>query len=101
MKIILTNASGVSIESLEDFQYLVPDEADGEAVNFGQGEGQIKIGGSEWGFYVEGSDSYHYVLEEGCMELHEAVEIAQGILRRFQARWGEQIGGRVSTPFTE
>ena len=74
---------------------MVPEGLTGDALNYGQGEGQLRIGGSVWGFYVRDSGDYSCVLEEGLLSFEEASAIAIGIIGRVRSLWGSQIESEV------
>ncbi len=81
---------------MKDLRDLVPDGFKGEAVNYGQGEGQIRIENTEWGFYC-GPDGagYSIVLEEGSVDFDRAVAMAAGILTQIRKKWGTDISAQV------
>jgi hypothetical protein len=93
--ITLKNADRISIRSLDDLAAMVPDGMTGDALNYGQGEGQLRIGESVWGFYVVDSGVYSCVLEEGVLSFEEASEVALGIIGRMRSLWGTQIESEV------
>lgn len=85
----------MSIEGLEDLAALVPEGMSGEALNYGQGEGQLRVNESVWGFYSDDTLRYYFILEEGVLSIQEASEIALGILSRINERWGSKITAEV------
>ena len=95
MKVVLSDSNLISIASIADLDELIPEGWQGEALNYGQGEGQIRVGECEWGFYFDDSGRQYFVLVEGSVELHDAYAMASGILARIQAKWGMGISGRV------
>ena len=91
LQITLRNADQVAITDLSVLQSLVPDQMDGEALNWGQGEGQLRVEDTVWGFYINDAKDYSYTLEEGVVSLEQASAIAIGILERIRIRWGQEI----------
>lgn len=94
LKVSLSNGSDMKIRSLDDLRGLIPEGMDGEGLNYGQGEGQWRIGSTVWGIYCE-KDGYCFQLEEGIVEMDEAIRLAHGILECIRTRWGEQIRGWI------
>jgi hypothetical protein len=94
LRISLRNSSHLTVGSLEDLRSLIPEGEEGEALNYGQGEGQWRIGSTEWGIYCE-NDGCCFQLEEGIVEMDEAIRLAHGILERIRTKWGEQIRGEI------
>ena len=74
---------------------MVPEGMTGDALNYGQGEGQLRIGGSVWGFYATDSGDYSCVLEEGVLSFEAAAAIAIGVIGRVRSLWGSQIESEV------
>ncbi len=72
---ILLHAPGserIDPEMSHQLRPFVPDGPDCEQINFGQGEGQIRIGEAIWGIYLwDGCDIYELVLEEGELGLED------------------------------
>lgn len=91
MNITLKNGNQISISSLSDLEALVPQGMAGKALGYGQGEGQLKIGSTVWGFYVTGAGDYSFLLEEGVLSFEEASAIAIGIIQRVRTLWGSEI----------
>lgn len=95
MTITLKYTDHISIRSLEDLDAIVPEGMTGDALHYGQGEGQLRIGGSVWGFYLTDSGGYSCVLEEGLLSFKEASAIALGIIGRVRSLWGSRIESEV------
>lgn len=91
----LKNADQMSIGSLADLAAMVPERMTGEALNYGQGEGQLRIGRSVWGFYVTNAGDRSFTLEEGVLSFEEASAIAIGIIDRVRSVWGSHIQSEV------
>ena len=83
MTLLLSLSDTMAIGGMKDLNDLVPEGFQGEAVNYGQGEGQIRIGDTEWGFYA-GPTGYSIVFEEGALEFDQAVAMAAGILAQIR-----------------
>lgn len=95
MNITLKNTDQMSISSLSDLEELVPEGMTGKALGYGQGEGQLRIGNSVWGFYVTNAGDRSLTLEEGVLSFEEASAIAIGIIDRMRSRWGTYIVSEV------
>lgn len=80
---------------MKDLQALVPTGFEGEALNYGQGEGQMRIANTVWGIYIDDSDRYKFVMEEGIVNLSEAIFIASSLLHRIRELWGNQVTDEV------
>ena len=86
----------MSIGGLHDLNDLIPDGFEGEAVNYSQGEGQIRIENTEWGFYCGPSGSgYSVVFEEGSLDFDQAMWMAAGILAKIRKKWGAGISAQI------
>lgn len=95
LKVRLKSADRLDITCLEDLQTLVPAQFGGVALNYGQGEGQVRIADTVWGFYVCENDEYSFVFEEGVLDLDQATKMACAILDQVRARWGVVIRGEL------
>lgn len=83
------------VSSVKDLQALVPTGFEGEALNYGQGEGQMRIANTVWGIYIDDSNGYKFVMEEGIANLSEAIFISSSLLRRIREIWGIQVTDEV------
>ena len=54
-------------------------------VNYGQGEGQIRIGDSIWGVYWSAPDVCRIQFEEGCLTPSEFAAALEGIAGALEA----------------
>jgi len=95
MKIRLNCCREVGVDGYEGLRALIPKGMDGEALNYGQGEGQLRIGSSVWGFYVEDSSTCYFVLEEGVLDIESAFKTALGILHRIHEQWDSGIQAEI------
>lgn len=66
MKIILQSNGKIEFNSLDDLARAIPNDCSGQPLNYGQGEGQVKIDNTVWGFYVNSKEHYYMQYEEGC-----------------------------------
>lgn len=66
------------LEFPDNFAELIPASYTGEVINYGQGEGQIKLGETVWGFYY-GDDYCVVQYEEGTLEWPAIVSIVNAI----------------------
>ncbi len=60
-------------------------------IDCGQGEGQLRIDRSVWGFYINDTKTYRFVLEEGVLSFEEASVIVIGVLDQIRSVWGSHI----------
>ncbi|GAA5120876.1 hypothetical protein JIN84_06135 [Luteolibacter yonseiensis] len=95
LTITLKNADRMSIGSLSELEQLVPEGMAGEALAYGQGEGQLRIGETVWGFYLVDAGNRSFALEEGVLSFEEAAAIATGIIHRARFLWGSHIESEV------
>jgi len=97
MKIRLSPSDSMMIDGYEGLNELIPEGFEGEAINYGQGEGQIRIENSEWGFYVGDRPGmgYSVVFEEGTLDFDQAIAMATGILAQIRKKWGPQISAHI------
>ena len=65
MKIILQSKNSIEFNKFSDLARVIPPGCAGEPLNFGQGEGQVKIENTVWGFYVHSKQLYCMQYEEG------------------------------------
>lgn len=66
MRIELLGYNG-GLQSLRDLETIIPKNRSGEALNFGQGEGQVAIDGTVWGIYCGKQGNYFIQYEEGSL----------------------------------
>lgn len=63
-----------SVDFPDDFSDLIPESYTGKVLNYGQGEGQVQIGETVWGFYYGKSDPI-IQFEEGVLEWESFVKM--------------------------
>ena len=80
MKLILKNSSNIEFQNKEDLNKVIPDKLNGKALNYGQGEGQVEIENTVWGFYVNEDDDYYMAYEEGVVSFKELINIIDAIV---------------------
>lgn len=71
------------IEFPDDFNDLVPESYTGKCLNYGQGEGQVQIGDTVWGFYY-GSDNGVIQFEEGSISWEDFIIITNAIKKHIE-----------------
>ena len=57
-------------------------------LNYGQGEGQVRIDEGVWGIYVGDSTHYYLVFEEGGYEESRFLELLREIAAHIEAEFG-------------
>ena len=81
MKLILRSEREIEFSSLADLEKAIPEEFSGRALNYGQGEGQVQIANTIWGFYYYSNKYYYMQLEEGKEVAELIFELAESISR--------------------
>lgn len=66
----------------EELRCLIPDGIVWQQLNYGQGEGQVSINGSEWGFYFPAEDSMLIVFHKGHMEFSTAISFIKSVHKK-------------------
>lgn len=74
---------------------MLPEGMAGDALNYGQGEGQLRIGGAVWGFYRTDSGDYSCVLEEEVLSFEEAWVIAVEVIGRMRSLWENGLRAKI------
>ena len=95
LKAIILNSQKMDIQNIEDLDALLPDGYSGKALNYGQGEGQIEISGSVWGFYVNLDSCYVLQYEEGDILVSSFVEILSALEARIKDVYGDGIQVKI------
>lgn len=92
MKIFISNSSKISITSEDDLACIIPPDANGKVLNYGQGEGQVMINGKVWGIYCH-SDRKSYVVqyEEGSLDWGSFQRSITGLLDHLRNEFGAEI----------
>lgn len=91
MKFEIINIQEDLFSSLSDLELLIPDGIVGKALNYGQGEGQVKIGETVWGIYVLTSTSYSFQFEEGEIPQETLAEFIKSIFSTLKKVFGEEV----------
>lgn len=100
MKLMLRNASNVEFSCLDDLSKTIPKNYQGKPLNFGQGEGQVEIDGTVWGFYVSDSGDYCMQFEEGYLDWHSLNNLVESIVSAIDISFGVSAKIEVEGPFT-
>ncbi|MES2673805.1 MAG: hypothetical protein V4660_06165 [Pseudomonadota bacterium] len=79
MKLVLRSEMKINFSSLTDLEKAIPEKFSGRALNYGQGEGQVEIANTIWGFYYYSSKYYYMQLEEGQEVAELIFELAESI----------------------
>ena len=79
MKLVLRSEKEIKFSSLADLEKAIPEELSGHALNYGQGEGQVEIASTVWGFYFYSNKYYYMQLEEGKEVAELVFELAESI----------------------
>lgn len=70
----------------------VPAGVSWKQINYGQSEGQVEIGGREWGFYWQGPGDFAVILHDGEIDAAEALKFVRAVAEKLS---GDQIGFQI------
>lgn len=91
MKLLLNNSEDIEFLCKDDLVKAIPFGMQGKPLNYGQGEGQIEIEGTVWGFYVGSGNNYYMIFEEGVMEWENIVKLVHAITGALTQQFGKTI----------
>ena len=101
MLINFSNTRDVNLGSLGDLSKLIPTNRQGNALNYGQGEGQVQIDNTVWGFYVSNNGNYFMQYEEGVETWSTIQALVKEIEEHLQLQFGNNIHiGNIVGPHT-
>lgn len=95
MHIIISHAENIGFNSLEDLASIIPQGCYGNAVNYGQDEGQIQIEDTIWGIYYNGDNTYHLQYEEGLISWPVLNKLADSIMKQICSVFGDHLNFSV------
>ncbi|MEL7025038.1 MAG: hypothetical protein AAGL69_14985 [Pseudomonadota bacterium] len=84
MKIKLGSNCTLDIPSPKDLLQLVPEGISGEVLNYGQSEGQVRIGETVWGAYLDHNNEYYLQFEESELMWAELAALVDKILEHLR-----------------
>lgn len=87
MKIELGSSCTLDIPSPKDLLQLVPEGISGEVLNYGQSEGQVRIGETVWGAYLDQNNEYYLQFEEGNLTWSELAALVEKILEHLRVNY--------------
>ncbi|MCH1919012.1 hypothetical protein L9G15_06140 [Shewanella sp. A3A] len=99
MKAEILNGQAINISSLEELTRLVPNCYSGVGLNYGQGEGQVKILDTVWGFYLNSEYNYYLQFEEGSLDLSKFIDMVNAIQSHLQKLFGNDLVLKVDGMF--
>ena len=91
MKLILQGSKNIEVLSKNDLGRLIPKTLKGKVINYGQGEGQIEIENTVWGFYVNKNEEYQLVYEKGLESLGTINNYVNEITNHISKEYGVNI----------
>ncbi|MEH6547724.1 MAG: hypothetical protein V7701_14905 [Sneathiella sp.] len=100
MKIKLLNSENVRFNSLQDLSKVIPEELSGKAVNYGQGEGQVEISNTVWGFYIDSDNNYYMQYEEGVEDWSLIQTLVASITEKINKEFGVEMKLVLEGPHT-
>jgi len=95
MNIIIENGKDIKFTCLNDLNKIIPNELNGEVVNYGQGEGQVEIEGTIWGIYCAADDKYTLQYEEGHIEWNQFMGLTNNIIDQLKMAFGSHLNFTV------
>lgn len=95
MNIIIEGSQNLDISSPAELSKLLPPSLDGEVLNYGQGEGQVKIAGTVWGLYVRTDGKYYLQYEEGVCDWLLFQRIASALMEQMASTFGRGLEFKV------
>ena len=91
MRIKIDDQNQFKISSLADLDRIIPVSRTGKALNYGQGEGQIQIENTIWGFYITDHKYYRIQFEEGCLSWEQFQLFCEEIFVKIRSEFGNEI----------
>lgn len=91
MKIILQSKNSIELNKFSDLARVIPTGCTGEPLNFGQGEGQVKIENTVWGFYAHSKERYYMQYEEGSESWLSVQNLAYKIHKQLSREFETEI----------
>jgi len=99
MKLLLNNSEDINFSCKDDLAKAIPVGRQGKPLNYGQGEGQVEIDSTIWGFYVNSEGSYYMVFEEGIVEWTKIEKLVHEIASALTQQFGKTISVIAEGPF--
>jgi len=87
MRFTFKNSEKINFGCLEDLAIVIPENMQGKPLNFGQGEGQVEIEATVWGFYVNSNHQYYMVYEKGIEDWDSIQILASSIVNRISTKF--------------
>ncbi len=74
-----------------ELECFIPDGFDWEQENYGQGEGQVAVGGCSWGFFISDGGDLSVHLHDGTTSLEDAFRFVKGVRAKVFGERGEDV----------
>ena len=100
MKIKFLESEKIDFTNLEDLNRVIPEELPGKAINYGQGEGQVEIQNTVWGFYVGDDNNYYMQYEEGSENWSTIQFLVHSITQKINTEFGADVKLVLEGPHT-
>lgn len=100
MKILLNNSESIEFSCKDDLAKAIPTGIQGKPLNYGQGEGQVEIDDTVWGFYVNSEGCYYMAFEEGVVDWAKIEKLVHAIANALTQQFGNTITVTAEGPFT-
>lgn len=100
MKLLLKNSEDINFSCKADLAKAIPFGLSGKPLNYGQGEGQVEIEGTVWGFYIMPKNGYYMAFEEGVVDWEKIEKLVHAIADALTREFGKIITVVAEGPFT-
>ena len=100
MRLLLKTTNPISFDCKSDLAKAIPTGMPGQPLNYGQGEGQVEIDGTVWGFYIDEEQKYHMAFEEGVVEWVKIQDLVSEIVEALSQNFSTSISVQAVGPFT-
>lgn len=91
MKIIIHDCPGLQSGTPNSLLGLFPRHLNARLDNFGQGEGQVELAGTIWGFYWRDNKTSYLQFEEGTLSWPELQTMVAEIVRSISEQLGREV----------
>lgn len=100
MKLILLNSENINFTCKGDLAKAIPKNTIGKVLNYGQGEGQVEISNTVWGFYKNSDNNNYYIqLEEGAIEWDALLVLVINIIDELNSNFSCAINVIAEGPY--
>jgi len=101
VKLVLFNTEDIDFDCKETLAEVIPEDLSGKVLNYGQGEGQVEIERTVFGFYIGPDNNYYFQYEEGRADWDYLKYLVDCIYDNIKLRYGDDIELIADAPFTD